>query len=210
MNPVAFGRTFAGMWNQRYDRPDYLFGTEPAAFVAEQAAILEPNSHVLCVADGEGRNSVYLAGLGHEVTAFDASDVALEKAQELARDRGVSVDFRHASMDEWPWGDPQYDAVVAVFIQFLGPDARAGAFEQMKRSIRPGGLMLLHGYAPRQVEYGTGGPPLVENMYTLPMLEEAFAGYEVLRAEDYDREIDEGPGHSGLSGLVDFIVQKPA
>lgn len=210
MNAAAFGRTVAGMWNKRYDRPDYLFGTEPAAFVAEQAAILKPGSDVLCVADGEGRNSVYLAGLGHAVTAFDAADIAVQKARKLAGERGVSVDFRHASMDEWSWRGPQYDALVAVFIQFLGPEARAAAFENMKRAIRPGGLMLLHGYAPRQIEYGTGGPPLVENLYTLPMLETAFSGYEVLRAEDYDREIDEGVGHSGLSGLVDFIVRKPA
>lgn len=173
------------------------------------AHFLAPGSRVLVVADGEGRNSVHLAGLGHDVLAMDGSGNALEKARALARDRGVRVDYRQGDVLTWDWEAEPFDAVLAVFIQFVGPAERALVFEGMTRALRPGGLLLLHGYAPRQVDYGTGGPPFRENMYTLPLLRDAFDGFEILEARDYDAEIDDGEGHSGLSGLIDFLARKP-
>lgn len=196
-------------WDRRYDRADYLFGKEPADFVRRTAPLLPPGSRVLAVADGEGRNSVHLAGLGHDVLAFDASPVALRKARALATERGVTVDFREADILDRTWTAETFDAVLAVFIQFLGPADRDRVFAGLRQTLRPGGLLLLHGYAPRQVDYGTGGPPLRENMYTLPLLEDAFDGFEIIEARDYDAEIDEGEGHSGLSGLIDFVARKP-
>lgn len=210
MSATAETVSFARMnWDQRYDRADYLFGKKPAEFVRRAGALLAPGSRVLAVADGEGRNSVHLARLGHDVLAMDASPVALRKARALARDRGASVDFRQADILDWTWAAEPFDAVLAVFIQFVGPEDRARVFSGLRQALRPGGLLLLHGYAPRQVDYGTGGPPLRENMYTLPLLEDAFADFEILEARDYDAEIDEGEGHSGLSGLIDFVARKP-
>lgn len=197
------------MWNARYDREDYVFGTEPAGFLEAQAGVLPAGAKVLCVADGEGRNSVYLAGLGHHVTAFDASEVGLAKAQRLAAARGVSVAFHEARIEDWDWSPSAWDAVVAIFIQFAAPPLRETIFAGIARSLRPGGLLLLHGYAPRQVGYGTGGPGVAANMYTLPLLEAEFAGWEVLDAADYDAEIEEGEGHRGRSALVDFVARKP-
>lgn len=197
------------MWDERYAKPGYLFGTEPAAFLRAQAGRIAPGSRILCVADGEGRNSVWLAGQGHEVTAFDASPVALEKARKLARERGVEVAFHHSGVEDWDWSK-RFDVVAAIFIQFLPPDARDAIFRDMKRALLPGGLLLLHGYAPRQVDYGTGGPPCRENMYTTDMLRESFADFEILRLADYDAEIREGTGHSGMSGLVDLVARKPS
>jgi SAM-dependent methyltransferase len=196
------------MWDQRYAKPDFVFGTEPAAFLTREAGRLAPNSRVLCVADGEGRNSVYLAGLGHRVTAFDLSPVGVEKARKLAARGGVEVGFDVAGVEDWDWSE-RYDAVVAVFIQFAPPDLRDRLFGWMARAVAPGGLLLLHGYAPRQVAYGTGGPPNAENMYTEQMLRAAYDGWEILRLADYDAEIDEGEGHSGRSGLVDLVARKP-
>lgn len=196
-------------WDARYRGEEYLFGTEPAAFLRREAPRLAPGSHVLAVADGEGRNSVYLAARGHRVTAFDPSRVALDKARALAEARGAKVDFRLGDADGWDWEPAAYDAVVAIFVQFAGPELRARMFEGMARTLAPGGLLLLHGYAPRQVDYGTGGPPARENMYTLPMLHDAFAGMEVLHVGDYDAEVDEGRGHSGRSALIDYVARKP-
>ncbi|TDE35225.1 SAM-dependent methyltransferase [Antarcticimicrobium sediminis] len=195
-------------WDKRYQRDGYLFGTEPAEFVREQAGGLAPGSRVLCLADGEGRNSVHLAGLGHDVTAFDASVVAQDKARALAADRGVSVAFHHARIEDWDWSQT-YDAVVGVFIQFAPPDLRDRLFGWMAQAVVPGGRVMLHGYAPRQVGYGTGGPGVPENLYTEALLRQAFEGWEILRLADYDREIDEGPGHSGRSALVDLVARKP-
>jgi SAM-dependent methyltransferase len=198
------------MWNDRYATDDYLFGTAPAAFLTAQAHHLAPGSRVLCVADGEGRNSVHLATLGHDVTAFDPAPNALAKARRLAAGKGATVAFHEAGIEDWDWAPASFDAVAAVFIQFAAPPARARLFAHIARTLRPGGLLLLHGYAPRQVGYGTGGPPCTENMYTLPMLLDAFPGWEVLHAADRDAEIEEGRGHSGRSALIDFVARKPA
>jgi cyclopropane fatty-acyl-phospholipid synthase-like methyltransferase len=196
-------------WNARYDRPDYLFGTAPSVFVARQAHRLAPGDKVLAVADGEGRNSVYLAEQGMAVTAFDNSHRGLEKARTLARDRGVQVDFRFGDIEAWDWRATPYDAIAAIFFQFLRPAARSAAFRGLNAALRPGGLLLLHGFAPRQVGYGTGGPPSAENMYTLPMLHDAFPGYDILHEADYDEVIASGEGHKGNAALIDFVARKP-
>jgi SAM-dependent methyltransferase len=195
-------------WNDRFATGDYLFGRAPAAFVTAQSERIPPASRVLSVADGEGRNAVHHARLGHAVTAFDISPNAIAKARRLAAEAGVSVDFHVSTLDAWDW-TLEFDALIAVFIQFMGPDARADAFGRFARAVRPGGLLLLHGYAPRQVDYGTGGPGAAENMYTEDMLARAFAGWEILHSADYDAEIREGTAHSGRSALVDFVARKP-
>ncbi|SPH17021.1 tRNA (cmo5U34)-methyltransferase [Defluviimonas aquaemixtae] len=196
------------MWNERYQGEEYLFGTEPANFLLRAAPWLKAGESVLCIADGEGRNSVWLAGQGLRVTAFDPAPNAVAKARRLAGARGVAVDFHIDDLEGWDWS-AAHDVVAGIFIQFVGPEERAVLFRRIDGALRPGGLLLLHGYAPRQVEYGTGGPPYRENMYTLDLLHQAFAGYEMLRAEDFDAEVSEGTGHSGRSALIDFIARKP-
>lgn len=198
------------MWDDRYRAPGYLFGTEPAAFLRRAGARLAPGARVLSVADGEGRNAVWLARQGHDVTAFDASGVAVDKARRLAEEAGATVTCHHAGVEDWDWRPEAFDAVVAIFVQFAPPPLRARMFDGMVRTLRPGGMLLLHGYAPRQVGYGTGGPGAEENLYTLPLLRAAFAGLEVRHAADYDAEVSEGRGHSGRSALVDFVAVKPA
>ncbi|OYX41121.1 MAG: SAM-dependent methyltransferase [Rhodobacterales bacterium 32-67-9] len=196
------------MWNERYAGDDYLFGTEPADFLPRVAEWLTPDATVLAIADGEGRNSVWLAAEGLRVTAFDSAPNAIAKARKLAAERGVEVAFHLSDLDGWDWSR-KFDVVAGIFIQFVGPADRAALFERIDAALRPGGLLLLHGYAPRQVGYATGGPPDPANMYTLDLLRGAFAGYEVLRAEDFDAEVDEGRGHSGRSALIDFVARKP-
>ena len=124
------------MWDERFSTSDFVFGTAPAAYLVAAADHLDKGSRVLCVADGEGRNSVYLAGLGHEVTAFDASAVGIEKAKGLAAKQGVSVDYRLSGVEDWDWTRP-YDAVVAIFIQFMPPDMRARIFDGLRQAVRP-------------------------------------------------------------------------
>ena len=196
------------MWNERYAGDEYLFGTEPADFLPRVAEWLKPGETVLAIADGEGRNSVWLAAEGLCVTAFDSAPNAIAKARKLAAARGVEVAFHLSDLDGWDWSR-DFDVVAGIFIQFVGPAERATLFRRIDAALKPGGLLLLHGYAPRQVGYGTGGPPDPANMYTLDLLREAFAGYEVLRAEDFDAEVDEGRGHSGRSALIDFVARKP-
>ena len=200
------------MWDTRYDREDYLFGTAPADFLVSHDNLLSENAgkNALAVADGEGRNSVFMAQRGLQVTAMDNSEVGLEKARKLASANGVSIDFEMADLKSWDWEEASYDLIVAIFIQFADPVFRAEIFDGMKRAVKPGGLILLHGYTPKQIEYGTGGPGVVENLYTEELLCSAFADFEIEELSSYDKVIDEGPGHSGISALIDLVARKPA
>jgi len=196
-------------WNDRFSRDDYLFGRTPNAFVAAQAHRLAPGMRVLCVADGEGRNSVWLAERGLVVTAFDFSTNALRKAHALADERGVQVEFLEADMLSYAWNRVSFDALVAIFIQFLSPEERPEVFAGMRGAVAPGGLFLLEGYRPEQVAYATGGPKKVSHMYTRQWLTDEFAGWEILHLEAYDAEVAEGSAHSGQSALIDLVARKP-
>ena len=198
----------ASFWDDRYDRSDYLFGTRPAGFVEQQAHRIPDGARVLAVADGEGRNSVWLAKRGLDVTAMDNSQVGLGKARALAASEGVSVDFQLADILSYGWTADSYDVVLGVYFQFLSPDDRPAVFHGMNAALRPGGLLMIHGFAPRQVDYGTGGPGKIENMYTLDLLHDAFPEYEVLHEADYDAHVDSGEGHNGTAALIDFVARK--
>jgi SAM-dependent methyltransferase len=195
-------------WNARFARDDYLFGEEPNAFLRKHAHWIKPAGSVLCVADGEGRNSVWLAEQGHQVTSFDFAPNALAKAKRLAQSRHVSVDQQLGDAYSWPWSVRPYDALVAVFIQFLPPHRRDDAFAGMMSAIKPGGVFLLEGYRPEQVDYRTGGPPKREHMYTREWLERTFSGWKMLVLDDYDAEIHEGHAHDGMSALIDLVAKK--
>nr|WP_306267563.1 class I SAM-dependent methyltransferase [Pararhizobium sp. IMCC3301] len=197
------------MWDERYGAPGYLFGTAPSQFLNDHRDCLVPGAQTLALADGEGRNSVFLAACGLQVTAMDASPVAVEKARALATEQGVSVDFHVADILDWDWIPNVYDLVAGIFIQFSPPDDRKAVFEGIKKTLKPGGTLLLHGYRPEQIEYGTGGPPHAENMYSEDLLRTAFSDMEILTLAAYDRVVDEGRGHSGMSALIDLVARKP-
>lgn len=196
-------------WNQRYAVSDYVFGREPSQFVVKVEPLLAPGSRVLCVADGEGRNSVFLARQGHTVTANDYAPHALAKARTLAAEAGVRVAYEQADVASWVWPRQAYDAVFAVFIQFVGPDQRDAIFAGLKQAVVPGGLVLLHGYTPKQLRFNTGGPSCVDNLYTSEMLRRAFSDCAIKRLEVYEAELNEGSGHSGRSALIDLVARTP-
>ncbi|MEO8183027.1 MAG: class I SAM-dependent methyltransferase [Deltaproteobacteria bacterium] len=197
-------------WNSRFASESYVFGTLPAAFLVDNAHHIPPRSRVLAPADGEGRNSVFLAEMGHRVVATDIAEEGIAKAKKLARARGVSIEFRQLDLQGWQWPEAEFDAAVAVFIQFAPPAFRDEIFAGLRRAIRPGGVVLLHGYTPKQLEYRTGGPQVVEQLYTEELLRAAFADWELLRIEAYERELDEGAGHKGRSAIIDLIARRPA
>jgi len=194
-------------WNERFSAPDYIFGTAPNAFLASKAHLFKPGQRALCVADGEGRNSVWLAGRGLEVSAFDISPVGVAKARKLAAERGVRVAHEVASVYEWRWPLAHFDVVAAIFVQFADPAMRSFLFERMAASLKPGGLVLIEGYTPRQLEYKTGGPSQIENLYTAELLRSSFPGFEVLELREYEAELDEGSRHAGISALMDFVAR---
>jgi SAM-dependent methyltransferase len=195
-------------WNQRFSGEDYLFGTAPNAFLVSQRHLLKRGLSALAVADGEGRNGVFMAEQGVEVLSVDFSPVALEKARRLAAERGVRLRTEQASLFAWDWPESRFDLVVAIFIQFATPAERQELFRNLKRAVKPGGHLILQGYRPEQLAYGTGGPPDAENMYTAALLREAFADMTILHLAEHDDVILEGAGHAGMSALIDMVARK--
>lgn len=196
-------------WDERYDRADYLFGEEPSDFLRRHAEIVKGRSTALAVADGEGRNGVWLAEQRLAVHSIDASAIGLGKAQALAKSRGVSITTEVVDLAEYDWPDEHFDIVVGIFIQFAGPALRDAIFAGMIKALRPGGTLLLHGYRPEQLAFGTGGPRTAENLYTEVMLEKAFPTLTITSLRSYDAEIAEGTGHHGMSALIDLVATKP-
>jgi cyclopropane fatty-acyl-phospholipid synthase-like methyltransferase len=195
-------------WETRFAAPGYHFGTEPNAFLKSKADQLKPGQKALSIADGEGRNGVFLAEQGLDVLAMDFSPTALAKSRALAEQRGVMIRTEQADLDTWQWPVAAFDVVVAIFFQFCAPPLRARVFTNIKQALKPGGLLLMEGYRPEQLKYKTGGPSEVENLYTRALLAESFADFASVEIREYDSEIHEGPGHGGMSALIDLVGRK--
>jgi cyclopropane fatty-acyl-phospholipid synthase-like methyltransferase len=196
-------------WENRYAAAtNYLFGTEPSQFITRHASLIQNGAEVLSVADGEGRNSVFLAQLGARVHAIEISPTAIARARQLAGEQRVTVNFEQADLLNWSWPAEIYDAVVAIFVQFVPPTERSTFFRRMQSALRPGGLLLLHGYRPEQTRYGTGGPSDPAHCYTEELLRDAFSSMKIIHLESYNAEIQEGTAHVGRSALIDFVARK--
>ena len=196
-------------WNDRFNKPEFIFGKEPNEYLVEQASnYLKPNSSVLCIADGEGRNGVWLAKQGMSVTGFDISDIALAKASQFAADSEVNIQYSLCDTDRFNWEVNSYDAVIAIFIQLADPEMRVRIFKQVHQTLKPGGFFILQGYTPKQLEYKTGGPSLIEHLYTEEMIRELSQVFKVLDLRCYEKELSEGTKHSGMSALLGMVAQK--
>ena len=208
MTPTLLLNDATQSWNQRYATPDFFFGTAPNAWLREHGHVWSPGDQVLCVADGEGRNSVWLAEQGLAVAAFDISATGVAKAQELAAQRGVAVHYSVADCDDFQWPEASCDGVAAIFVQFADPTLRVRLFERMVRALKPGGRLVLQGYTPRQLEYGTGGPPQLSHLYTEAVLREAFVELEIENLRVYEADLAEGKGHHGRSALIGLVARR--
>lgn len=198
----------AQTWNQRFAAPGLLFGAEPNGWLREHACVWSPGERVLCVADGEGRNSVWLAEQGLTVEAFDIAETGVAKARALAAQRGVAVSFAVADCDDYAWPEAACDGVAAIFVQFADPDLRERLFARMVRALKPGGRLVLQGYTPKQLDYRTGGPPLASHLYTPTLLREAFNGLDIEHLREYEADLSEGSGHSGRSALIGLVARR--
>lgn len=192
-------------WNERYNSDEYYYGTEPNDFLKAEAHRIAPGGNVLCLAEGEGRNAVYLATLGFQVTAMDGSSIGLEKLQRLAASRGVEVRTVVADLADFSIEPETYDAIISIWCH-LPETLRQKVHQRSARGLKKNGLFILEAYHPRQLNYKTGGPSTADLLMTTASLREELKGlrFEVLR--ETDRDVREGKGHHGQSAVVQVVA----
>ena len=196
-------------WEARFATPDYAFGKEPNYFLKSRQKILPRGGQALAVADGEGRNGVWLAEQGLDVVSLDFSPAAQSKARALAAERGVKVTFIRTDVHVWDYPPAAFDVVVEIFAQFSPPPERAIKWRNKRRTLKSGGVLIIQGYTPKQLQYGTGGPKQLENLYTRAMLEQEFGDFHDLMIVEEEREMREGASHAGMSAVIGLTAIKP-
>ena len=196
------------VWEGRYGVPEFIFGKEPNHFLMTCKKLLPKSGKALAIADGEGRNGVWLAEQGLDVVALDFSEAAQIKAASLAKERGVGITLIKADVLAWDYPANAFDVVIDIFTQFSSPMERARKWRRVHQSLKPGGLVIVQGYAPKQLQYGTGGPKKIENLYTRDMLEDAFRSFRDMTIIEEEREMHEGAAHSGMSAVIGLSARK--
>ena len=195
------------MWDKRYSSSEFAYGTEPNDFLVATYGKL-PFGKVLCLGEGEGRNAVWLAQQGFEVTAVDASGVGLKKARQLASERSVRIETIHSDLAHYRIEPAVWDGVVSIFCHLPAP-LRAQVHRQVVGGLRSGGVLLLEAYTPRQLDFGTGGPAVAELTMDLDSLRKELAGLELVHAEELERDVHEGRYHFGRGSVVQIVGIKP-
>ena len=196
----------ASFWNDRYAAPHFVYGETPNVFVAEMATRI-PAGPVLCLAEGEGRNAVHLASLGHRVTAVDQSETGLAKARRLAAARSIEIETVLTDLENFNIEPGAWSGIIATFAH-LPPPLRRRIHAQVVTGLRPGGVFILEAYTPAQLSFDTGGPKNPELLMTLAGLREELAGLELLVGREIEREVIEGDGHTGRGAVVQILARR--
>ena len=195
------------MWDERYSSEEFAYGTEPNSFLVSVIERL-PSGRVLCLAEGEGRNAVYLAQRGCQVLAVDASAVGLQKARRLAAERGVHIDTEVADLADFPIDCEGWDAVVSIFCHLPRP-VRQSLHRRVVAGLRPGGVLVLEAYRPEQIRHATGGPASADMMPSLVELTQELCGLRFEHAVETECEVVEGCYHTGRGAVVQLLAFKP-
>lgn len=199
----------SSFWDERYGGEKFFYGTEANQFLVSQVGHFTPGGRLLCLGEGEGRNAVFLAGQGFEVTALDACATGLKKAEQLASQRGVKIQTLVADLNDFDPGDQCWDGILSIWCH-LPSALRKRVHASCARALKPGGLFLLEAYRPAQLEMGTGGPKDVDMLPTLESLRQDFPSLQALLAQELEREVLEGAGHTGASAVVQWVARRPA
>ncbi len=194
-------------WDQRYSEPGFAYGMEPNAFFVEVLDSLPPGK-LLLPGEGEGRNAIYAAGNGWEVSAFDQSIVARDKALEWADSLDLRFDYKLTSLEEFSCPGPIFDLIAIIYIHLL-PETRQQVHNQLSACLKPGGKIIMECFHKKQLRYGTGGPPTKELLYHEDDILSDFMELDVDLCEEEVLDIVAGKYHSGKSSVVRLIANKP-
>ena len=195
------------MWDERYSSEDYAYGKQANQFLAEHYQAI-PKGKVLSLAEGEGRNAVFLAQQGYQVTAVDSSRVGLQKAQQLAQAHGVKIETLHADLNDFEIQPHYWDGIIAIFCP-MPPPLHQRIHQQVAQGLKPGGIYLLEAYRPEQLQYGTGGGNSAESMMTADKLRTDLQELQFIYLQELEREVIEGVYHTGMGAVVQAIARKP-
>ena len=201
-NPIHAGLG----WDERFTSEKHLYTTLPN-FHFEKSIKSKTPGKILIPGDGEGRNGVYAASIGWDVTTFDYSIVAVNHALDLAKEKGVKIDARHASITDISFPTETFDLIAMIFLH-LDQEIRLQHFPQLVNSLKPGGLMYVFGFNKRQITLTSGGPKDVDMLFSSQEMISDFNMLKVLQNEEFKGVLDEGPKHQGLAELIEFIGQK--
>jgi SAM-dependent methyltransferase len=195
-----------GAWDERYAGGGWAFGTEPNDFLRQEAHRI-PSGRVLCLGEGEGRNSTFLAEQGYEVVGVDQSQVGMDKAQSLAQERGVFVETVVTSIEDFDLTEEEWEGIVSIFFH-VPPELRKTVHRSVVHGLAAGGVLVLEAFTPRQLEFSTGGPPDLERLVSLDTLKQELEGLDFLVAQELEREVHEGRMHTGRSSVVQLVGVK--
>jgi len=200
----------AAMWDERFGREEPVYGEQPNIYLRAQAVLrLKRPMKVLLPADGYGRNGLWLAMQGFEVTTVDVSSVGVERARKAAKAAGVAATILLSDLNAWEWPEAEFDAVAAIYLH-LPPEERKKVHVRMLRALKPGGILILEAFNPGQLAFSSGGPKQVELLYTAEMLQKDFAGAEVLELGESVVNLEEGRMHSGKGSVVRAVFRRIA
>lgn len=191
------------MWNERYSEPGFVYGTSPNEFLAVMSSKI-PRGRILSLAEGEGRNAVYLASLGYDVVAVDSSEVGLGKANQLAAEHGVSITTIVADLRDFRIEPESWDGIIAIYCH-VPSDIRGPLHRAAVKGLKQGGAFVLEAFSPRQLDYGTGGPSSIDMLMSLEDLESELSGLRLVHAVEIEREVREGSRHTGLASVVQIV-----
>ena len=194
-------------WDERYSEPGFTYGTTPNEFLVSVVNRL-PHGKILTLAEGEGRNAVYLAFLGYEVTAVDASAVGLNKAKQLAAEREVSFNMVVADLGTFLIEPEHWSGIVSCFCH-LPSAIRIPLHRAVVQGLKPGGVFVLEAFSMEQLAYGTGGPQSLDMLISLDDLKRELAGLDFVHAATVVRALREGRGHTGLASVVQLLGIRP-
>ena len=192
-------------WNKRYTSGNYIYGEEPNSFLAEHYKLLR--NPVLSLSEGEGRNAVFLASHGLEITGVDFSTVALDKAKKLAKSRGVEIKTIVADLSTFEPGENSYGSVISISAH-LPSTIRNRLYPLIERALKPNGIIILEAYSENQLSRDTGGPKDADMLMTVDKLNREFSNFEAILLCEVEREVNEGEGHTGMASVVQFIGRK--
>ena len=195
-------------WNERYQVSDYIFGIEPNDFIKDVTPAAKEGQRAYAPADGEGRNGVYLASIGYDVTSIDVANLAVDKAIALAKNKGVAINAMIGDAINTGFDDAAFDVIIVCFMHFM-PDDHDRFMEENKRLLKPGGIFIMEGYTIDQIPLKSGGPKNPDMMMSADKLANSFDGYELAILREQRRMLDEGPRHQGEAATVQIMAIKP-